>query len=89
MLINVTEQHIKMGQKKRASCCPIALAASEQTNMTAIVSLSDIMFKKDEVLYGPKTELPEIACQFIFDFDEGQPVQPFSFELDDKVLDVA
>lgn len=30
MKIKVTEQHIKNGTKKRADCCPIALAIKEQ-----------------------------------------------------------
>lgn len=79
MTITVTKQHIKHGRHNDACLCPIALALAEQCPVE----------QGDEWVVGPEFivcnsamhDLPELAQQFIADFDNKREVKPFSFEV--------
>lgn len=77
VIIEVTQEDIDNGFVDHCQLCPIALA------------LARAGFPKPAVL-GPffnfgddrqKVELPECCGEFIDQFDDEEPVQPFSFEI--------
>jgi len=84
LTIDVTEEDIKNGRK---NCwgCPIALAANRATKCERghVQVLS-----KNICLYREWWYLEEDAIQFIYDFDMGFTVKPFSFsmEIPDKYV---
>jgi len=83
--IVVTQSDIELGTPDSCAFCPIALAA---TRAYPDADYVDVGPDRIEVHYwdGCKTDivfrdLPMIAQQFIEDFDSGETVQPFEFEL--------
>jgi hypothetical protein len=76
MKITVTEQHIEQGKQASQCFCPVALAIREATGIDQLCVLSiGVIFKTGSV------NLPEEASNFVLDFDAGQAVEPFEFEL--------
>lgn len=79
MFIDVTKEHIRRGQRAHACKCPVALAASEafgrqvyvRTDIIHIPDMDDLTFA-----------LSERIQRFTQDYDIGQEVEPFSFEVD-------
>ena len=81
--INVTQDHIDRGQRQNCEECPIALAVKEQfPDKVWNISVEEELFIdwKDGP-YGESFIFPEIASAFIVDFDNNQPVGPFSFKV--------
>src|SRR5690348_452339 len=79
--IEVTQEDIDKGLKGNCSACPIALAVN-RTIPGANSTVSD-MFNH---VYCPgvsrkNADTPDDAAWFISDFDDGKPVEPFSFTL--------
>lgn len=90
MQINVTQEIIDKGGKggkSNCSSCPIALAIREQTEFKAAEVGHDIWLTS--ILSEKPRHLPSEATFFIERFDDGKPVQPFSFELDLGDLEAA
>ncbi len=83
MTIHVTQAHINAGVRQECRTCPIALAlrgAIAHAPEVQVMSGSFVAFGSHG---GAEIHrLPEAAQDFITAFDAGQPVQPFSFELD-------
>lgn len=79
MIINVTQDHISKGRRHRCEHCPIALALKEQTGLCCIVTDDNIQI--DNKVYDHTVE----SRGFIFDFDMGYIVKPFSFELGEPI----
>jgi len=77
MKVTVTQQHIDKGVKGSCGFCPIALAIKEAFNTDYVLVASDLDI--GESIRDFPT--PEEVQQFYCDFDRGQPVQPFTFEL--------
>lgn len=77
MIVEVTQEDIDNGQRAVPSACPIARAIRKNF-MGATVNRTNV--KLDG--WGKSTELPQIAKNFVNDFDNGKPVRPFDFELD-------
>lgn len=76
MKIVVTQKHIDAGSIG-CRACPIALAYMESTGHECSVgNLSVSDWENDTT-----RTLPIEAQNFIFFFDHGKPVQPFTFEL--------
>lgn len=73
--IEVTQKDINEGKAFQSHQCPVALAISRKMRIFGVDR--EIVF----IDYFEPTPLPDIACKFISDFDEGKPVQPFSFVL--------
>lgn len=71
-LIRVTSSHIANGKPRSYCECPVALAMMECTGETWFVTPSRV-----DRVYA----LPDVARQFIADFDAGRSVGPFEFEL--------
>ena len=80
MRINVTHAHINQGRRHNCRACPIALALSDlYGDGAADVGLCHIEVWTD---WGMQScLLPEIARTFIRDFDQANPVAPFTFDL--------
>ena len=62
--------------------CPVALAIRRQAGRAEIRVGSLRAYHALKVVDSNTTIFPDEAQQFIRDFDDGQPVQPFSFEYD-------
>ncbi len=83
-LIVVTADHIKQGQPLNGNACPIALAYKEATGIKVSVGVFSIRtYTRDGVGKEFIGELPSEAVRFIDDFDQGRPVEPFEFTLED------
>ena len=77
MIINVTQEHIKKGNRSLCTECPIALAINEALSINhAWVGMEEIRIDNWD------TRLPDEADIFISAFDRNVPVEPFSLELD-------
>lgn len=83
--IKVTKNDIKFGYPNSATTCPIARAVQRLLpDGNVFVYPTEIEFcqltesKHDHI----RTKLPEEAVQFIRDFDTGNKVRPFTFELE-------
>ena len=86
MIIEVTEQHIRHGTRNNCEHCPIALAVNETFNInTAVVSGED--FAIGEGINFKEYSLPQEARDFIRQFDDGDEVQPFTFEARELIGD--
>lgn len=82
MKISVTKQHIDAGIKLDACSCPLALALSDAGFPKPVVDGEQVEIAGEFGLFP----LPEVAQQFVSDFDHGLPVAPFDFELGDWVV---
>lgn len=77
MRINVTQEHIDRGVRGDCAACPIALATTEVIHeRVGVVGLHII--DNDGI---PIKETTVKMRQFMDNFDDGKPVQPFSFNL--------
>jgi hypothetical protein len=74
--IDVTQQDIAMGEPKKCGRCPIALAIKR------VVSGPVLVFDESVWANGGQADLPTTAKDFVTAFDFGNPVHPFSFDLD-------
>lgn len=76
MKIEVTQEDIKAGRKTECTRCPIALAIKRKVGYTMSVGTRVCGSLDNEF------QLPKIAQDFISNFDHGNPVEPFTFELE-------
>jgi hypothetical protein len=83
--INVTAEHIAKGEHDSCRFCPVALAMKEAFPDAELVAVDSAHVTMGG---GPRRggwielDLPDAATRFIEAFDVGDPVQPFTFELD-------
>ena len=80
MLIHVTAEHIKNGERQSYFCCPIARALAEKFyDWRVDTTFVQIKQKGD----SPWQEffLPTSAQKFIKNFDNNLEVKPFKFRL--------
>lgn len=77
MLIKVTAEDIKNGKRALTDCCPVALATSRLLGKVRVTP---------RYLYATNVMvlLPLVAVNFIYKFDRGEPVRPFTFELETR-----
>jgi hypothetical protein len=83
--IQVTEEDIKNGTPCQDWCCPIALALRRAGFLAAKVGRSRCFVQSagdDETCTWRQPALPADAREFVRDFDEGYPVDPFEFDLE-------
>lgn len=83
MTIHVTQDDIDNGVACNTGLCPIAHAIRRAVPGSYWYVGSVEVFHRD--LNGcrcDEMDLPVPACEFISAFDEGRPVNPFSFELE-------
>ena len=77
MRITVEQKHIDKAERGLCEFCPVALAMAEVLGGIVTVSSGHFSFKGNRYL------LPFLAVEFVEDFDWGQPVEPFSFKIED------
>jgi hypothetical protein len=80
MKVAVTEYHLKHGRPCHGNACPIALALIEKTSADVYVYGKYVRFFVGG--QAVRIYLPKDAQQFVFNYDEGHPTQPFEFELE-------
>lgn len=77
MKIEVTQEHIDGGEMTNPISCPVALALAEATGLEFWSVWGDHA-ERDRALI----DLPKEAADFVGFFDQGDSVQPFSFDFD-------
>jgi len=82
--MQVRQEHIDKGIREKCGSCPIALAINEHLvdGVISNVRYSRVDLVKNEVYLVEELRLPPEASRFIRSFDNGEQVQPFSFELE-------
>jgi hypothetical protein len=78
MKIEVTAKHIRQGQRAHACKCPVALAVTEAFGRQAYVNCDTILIPDMdslEFIAGEKIR------KFTQNYDLGEPVVPFSFDV--------
>lgn len=80
MLIHVTQEDIDKGVRRECGKCPIALAVSRAFGKPIRVGAFLVQFFSANM--GASVDLPPEALAFRKAFDNGLPVQPFSFEVE-------
>jgi hypothetical protein len=80
--IDVTEEDIKNGAAGSPGSCPIALACKKAGKPLMIGEREAYASMSDLDQEGAGAVLPLEARQFVFRFDSGAFVSPFSFELE-------
>jgi len=76
--VKVTTEDIENGMKESCFHCPVARACGRAGIVKPAVRKYAVWHGSDRT----RTELPASAQQFIEDFDNGEPVVPFSFDLE-------
>ena len=76
MRIQVTQKHIDEGKKDHCFLCPVALALRD-----AGFGRPEVTVNRLYLLGAGCFALPDAAKTWIQDFDYGEPVQPFAFEV--------
>lgn len=85
MKVQVTQSHIDKGVQASCYNCPISQSLLENNK-----ELNEVIVKQGSVEMYWKNDgysfyhLPESAMNFIRDFDAGEKVNPFEFELNIK-----
>jgi hypothetical protein len=83
--VSVTAGHIAKGERDSCRFCPVARAISEALPGIELVAVDSahVTFGHPAGWYGwRQIDLPDSATRFIEAFDLGDPVEPFTFELD-------
>ena len=81
--ITVTMQHIAAGVRDNCEQCPVALAIMKAFPDACCVAVGPDTCTIETPGGGKAdVELPESALRFIWDFDDGAAVQPFTFTVD-------
>lgn len=82
IIVEVTEQDIKDGARGDCYYCPIALAVQRALNhppkVHVIISYVHVVM---EDLSMKTYSLPQVATDFIVDFDHDFKISPFTFEM--------
>ena len=85
MKINVTEKDIKEGQRDCRSGCPVARAVQRGVMLQTLVDKDVVRLLSYPQEWGyyavAKIRLTEDVQRFVEQFDAGEPVEPFSFDL--------
>ncbi len=74
--VHVTAEDIAKGRRDSCVDCPIARALKRVTTDEVQVTSENIQ------LGDASVHPPHAARMFVFAFDEGRPVEPFSFSLE-------
>ena len=77
--IAVAQAHIDAGERKSECDCPVALAVQDSFDEHATVDECSICV---EGYAQVMADTPPDVMEFISDFDDGKPVEPFVFEAD-------
>ena len=82
MKISVTEQHVQNGRRADPHHDPVALALYDAGFGEVYVGTTEISVRKIPFTGNwTKVPVPHSVSDFMFDFDNGKPVEPFEFEI--------
>ncbi len=84
MLIHISEQDIQQGIKKSLTHCPVALSFRRQYPHLWVHVLGPFLETNCTTLFFDKP-----TRQFIIDFDQNLPVQPFSIDTSVCQIDIS
>ena len=78
--VEVTADDIRNGSPGSTCNCPVALALTRVMSRDYFIRVygSSVSTDYDDFMF----DLPSEATEFIASFDEGEHVEPFSFEMD-------
>jgi hypothetical protein len=85
--INVTAEHIAAGERENCERCPVALAIRDAFPHLVYIEVApegiSISLRGADI-WGLKAhvDVAREVQEFIRAFDSGEPVEPFTFELD-------
>lgn len=74
--VEVTQADLDNGERKLCRSCPVALALQRATGTAWYVEYSGATICRGG---ERRVDFPLTVAEFIRDFDDGAPVQPFSF----------
>lgn len=84
--VNVTQDHIARGKRGNSESCPVALAIRELLPEGSYVAVDEdrIYVESRTWVAGTyvKADASDEVVEFEHLFDSGEPVEPFSFEVD-------
>ena len=83
--VEVTAEDIAAGEKGHCQRCPIALAMLRCPNVFSVVVGEEISvqtYDQDQWTEPYVAECPSVASKFVGDFDSGDKVEPFSFDIE-------
>ena len=80
MKIEVKQEHIDEGVPGSRCLCPVALAITEVVGRKAYVTPWFCYFYDGENKRPTSIGLPAAVIKFALMFDDGDPVEPFTFE---------
>ena len=82
LAIDVTSRHIAIGLSDNCEECPVALSIAEMGFFEVNANHCTIRFSES---YGSPSfwvaTTPDEVRNFMYAFDAGKPIEPFSFEL--------
>lgn len=80
LTVDVTQEDINHGERGNCNSCPVARAIQRASGHECRAGGSQITIKPEN---GRNLYLvtPEAAWRFMYDFDMGRKVEPFSFTL--------
>ncbi len=87
IVVDVTAENIAKGVKDDCSRCPVALAIRRALSLNVNETSDYVTVNEDEIEIrrdgrNLSIETPEVAEEFILNFDYGDPVEPFTFPLE-------
>ena len=80
--IHVTQEYINKGQPDNDFHCPVRYAMLSHGFTVTSVRSAYIYFGRPDATSGNKIATPQKVKQWLEAFDEGNPVSPFTFEID-------
>jgi hypothetical protein len=83
VLVEVTQEDIDKGKRGDPWCCPAARALERATGKkwSVVGPLCSRVDDRKQAI-GKRITLPQEVFDFVRAFDGGEPVSPFSFELE-------
>ena len=79
LTINVTQKHINDGVRCECKDCPVALALKDAGATDVIAGFGQMAFSFNGKEY--QTPAPHAVVDFIYHYDNGESVAPFTFVL--------
>lgn len=87
MLIKISQQDINLSTRGSCKNCPIANALKRIGFKNPVVANNSIYIDGDGEFTKRKIDLPKVAINFLMDFDFGNQVEEFEFDLNLTVKD--
>lgn len=87
--INITEEHIRIGAANNSSECATALALQESFGPKYHVCVSHKLawvYSKGGIYPYWSIDFPEAITEWIIQFDDGDQMQPISFQITESMV---